>query len=161
MSTKPPREAPRCDIARTLEIVGEKWTMLIVRNSFRGQTTFSEFRDDLGIPTDILATRLATLVAHGIFEKHSYRDAGNRERFSYHLTAAGAALKTVMAAMNQWGEQFNPSQWGPVSRFVDSQTGQNVTVVFVSPEGIPLPSSDVQVVPGPAATVPWQPLVLT
>src|ERR1700761_5392269 len=117
MSFKALLEEPRCHVVRTLEIVGEKWSMLIVRNAFRGQTTFSEFRNELGIPTDILTARLASLVSSGVFEKRSYRDAGNRQRFSYHLTEAGIALKTVMAAMNQWGEEFNPSPWGTVSRF--------------------------------------------
>lgn len=155
MASKALLEEPRCQIVRTLDIVGEKWSMLIVRNAFRGQTTFSEFRDQLGIPTDILTARLTTLTTHGIFEKRSYRDAGNRERFSYHLTEAGIALKTVMAAMNQWGEQFNPSPWGPASAFVDGETEDAVSVAFVTETGQTVAQSDVRWVPGPASTVQW------
>ena len=102
----------RCQIVRTLDVVGEKWSLLIVRNAFRGQTRFSEFRDQLGIPSDILTARLKTLVEHGIFEKRSYREEGTRERFSYHLTEAGRGLNVVMGAMVQWGNEFNPSPFG-------------------------------------------------
>jgi DNA-binding HxlR family transcriptional regulator len=161
MSFKALLEEPRCHVVRTLEIVGEKWSMLIVRNAFRGQTTFSEFRNELGIPTDILTARLASLVSSGVFEKRSYRDAGNRQRFSYHLTEAGIALKTVMAAMNQWGEEFNPSPWGPSSRFVDAQDGEHLSVAFVSDSGRAVADHDVQWVPGPASTVQWTPPAFT
>jgi DNA-binding HxlR family transcriptional regulator len=148
-------EEPRCQIVRTLDIVGEKWSLLIVRNAFRGQTRFSEFRDQLGIPSDILTARLATLVERGIFEKHSYRDAGNRERSSYHLTEAGRGLNTVMAAINQWGEEFNPSPWGTASVFVDAQSKQKVSVGFVAESGKSIPQTSVDWAPGPASTVQW------
>jgi DNA-binding HxlR family transcriptional regulator len=148
-------EEPRCQIVRTLDIVGEKWSLLIVRNAFRGQSRFSEFRDQLGIPSDILTARLATLVESGIFEKQSYRDAGNRERSSYHLTVAGRALQTVMAAIIQWGDEYNPSPWGAASLFVEGESKQPVSVAFVSETGAEIPSTDVAWVPGPASTVVW------
>jgi DNA-binding HxlR family transcriptional regulator len=148
-------EEPRCQIVRTLDIVGEKWSLLIVRNAFRGQSTFSQFRDQLGIPSDILTARLATLVETGIFEKQSYRDAGNRERSSYHLTESGRGLQTVMAAITQWGEQFNPTPWGAASVFVESDSREAVSVAFVNESGDEIPSTDVAWVPGPASTVVW------
>ncbi|HEX4444096.1 MAG TPA: helix-turn-helix domain-containing protein [Galbitalea sp.] len=148
-------EEPRCQIVRTLDIVGEKWSLLIIRNAFRGQTKFSEFRDQLGIPTDILTARLATLVENGIFEKQGYRDAGNRERSSYHLSEAGRALNIVMAAINQWGEQFNPSPWGSASTFLDERGKQKVSVAFVGESGTAVPQTKVSWAPGPASTVQW------
>jgi DNA-binding HxlR family transcriptional regulator len=148
-------EEPRCQIVRTLDIVGEKWSLLIVRNAFRGQTKFSEFRDQLGIPSDILTARLATLVERGVFEKQSYRDAGNRERSSYHLTEAGRGLSTVMAAINQWGEEFNPSPWGSASAFVDGESKQKVALAFVAESGEAIPRNSVNWVPGPASTAQW------
>src|ERR1700709_2556753 len=91
-------EEPRCQVVRTLDIVGEKWSLLIVRNALRGQTRFAQFRDQLGIPTDILTARLTSLVSGGILEKRAYREEGSRERSSYHLTEAGKALNLVIAA---------------------------------------------------------------
>jgi DNA-binding HxlR family transcriptional regulator len=155
MLSKSLLEEPRCQVVRTLDIVGEKWSLLIVRNALRGQTRFSEFRDQLGIPTDILTARLATLVEHGIFEKQSYRDPGNRERSSYHLTEAGRGLNVVMAAFNQWGEEFNPSTWGIASVFVDAEAQEKVEVAFVDESGVRVPAANVNIIPGPASTVKW------
>src|ERR1700712_3618917 len=118
MPIKSLREEPRCQVVRTLDIVGEKWSLLIVRNALRGQTKFSEFRDQLGIPSDILTARLATLTSGGILEKRAYRE----ERSSYHLTEAGRALNIVIAAMMQWGDVYNPSPFGQASLVVDAQT---------------------------------------
>ncbi|MEJ1231119.1 MAG: helix-turn-helix domain-containing protein [Galbitalea sp.] len=155
MPSKSLIEEPRCQVVRTLDIVGERWSLLIVRNALRGQTRFSEFRDQLGIPTDILTARLATLVEAGVFEKRSYRDPGNRERFSYHLTPAGQALNIVIAALTQWGDEFNPSPWGIASRLVDSESRQKVGLVFVDETGDAVPRDGVAIVPGPASVVTW------
>lgn len=145
----------RCQIVRTLDIVGEKWSLLIIRNALRGQTTYSQFRDQLGVPSDILAARLVTLVERGIFEKRAYRDAGNRERFSYHLTEAGRGLNLVMGAINQWGETFNPSEWGEASIFIDADSESRVGIAFVDAAGDRVLSTDVAIIPGPASTTQW------
>ena len=136
----------RCQIVRTLDIVGEKWSLLIIRNALRGQTTYSQFRDQLGVPSDILAARLVTLVERGIFEKRAYRDAGNRERFSYHLTEAGRGLNLVMGAINQWGE---------ASIFIDADSESRVGIAFVDAAGDRVLSTDVAIIPGPASTTQW------
>ena len=155
MAFKSLLEEPRCQIVRTLDIVGEKWSLLIVRNAFRGQSTFSQFRDQLGIPSDILTARLATLVEKGIFEKRSYRDAGNRERASYHLTEAGQGLKLVMAAITQWGDEFNPSPFGRASLWLDAESHEDVELVFVDAAGGTVARDDVETRPGPASVVAW------
>ncbi len=124
-------EEPRCQVVRTLEVVGEKWSLLIVRNALRGQTRFSQFRDQLGIPSDILTARLSTLVAGGILEKRPYREHGTRERFSYHLTEAGRALNIVIAAMMQWGDEYNPSPYGQASLVVDAGNNERLELEFV------------------------------
>lgn len=148
-------EEPRCQVVRTLDIVGEKWSLLIIRNALRGQTRFSEFREQLGIPTDILTARLGTLVGGGILEKRSYRDPGNRERFSYHLTEAGEALKYVIAAFTQWGDEFNPSPAGIASIIVDSANDEPVRLAFIDETGGLVPREQVAFVPGPASVVAW------
>jgi DNA-binding HxlR family transcriptional regulator len=148
-------EEPRCQVVRTLDIVGEKWSLLIVRNALRGQTRFSEFREQLGIPSDILTARLGTLVSGGIFEKRAYRDDGSRERFSYHLTEAGQALNIVMAAIVQWGDTHNPSQFGAASLVVDSETDDPIELAFVAAGRGAIPGTEVRFVPGPASVVQW------
>lgn len=147
--------APICQVVRTLDVVGEKWSLLIVRNALRGQTRFSEFRDSLGVPSDILTARLATLVAAGVLTKEPYREPGRRERFAYRLTSAGEGLRVVLAAMIQWGDAHNPSPTGPGSVVVDPADQTPLSVMFVDPDGHPRAPDRASIVPGPAATTRW------
>jgi DNA-binding HxlR family transcriptional regulator len=148
-------EEPRCQVWRTLDIVGEKWSLLIVRNALRGQTRFSQFRDQLGVPSDILTARLGTLVEAGILEKRSYREPGSRERFSYHLTEAGQGLKLVIAAFIQWGDEFNPSPWGTASYLAEPRDRDQVELAFLAPDAHRVSREDVLFLPGPASVVAW------
>jgi DNA-binding HxlR family transcriptional regulator len=145
---------PRCSIARTLQVLGDRWTVLIVRESFRGRTRFSEFRDMLGIPRDILTTRLGSLVEAGVLERRGYREAGARERFDYHLTEAGKALLPVLGALAQWGNEFLPSGHGPTRIYQNAETHEPATVAFVGPDGRLIRPADIGIVPGPGETDP-------
>jgi DNA-binding HxlR family transcriptional regulator len=136
----------RCSIARTIRILGDRWTVLIVREAFWGKTRFSQFRDSLGVSTDILTARLSTLVDHGIMEKRPYRDDGDRERIGYHLTEAGVALRPVLAALNEWGTTYEEHENGSASRYVRAATGEPVHIAFVTSTGEILPWSDVEAV---------------
>ena len=78
-----------CSIARTLGVVGERWTFLILREAFLGASRFAEFRDRLGVAPDVLSDRLATLVEFGVMSREPYREPGARSRFAYRLTPAG------------------------------------------------------------------------
>ena len=91
-----------CAIARTLGVLGERWTFLILREASRGADRFSQFREALGVAPDVLAERLGTLVAHGVMEKVPYREPGERARASYRLTPPGQELTVVLAALQQW-----------------------------------------------------------
>lgn len=145
-----------CQVVRTLDIIGEKWSLLIVRNALRGQTRYSEFRDNLGAPTDILTNRLAKLVDAGILEKRAYREAGSRERTSYHLTERGEALRVVIAAMIQWGDAFNPAPQGVSSRIVDAVDDRPLRLGFLDEAGAEVDPDAVGIAPGPAATIGWE-----
>ncbi|MDO4898001.1 MAG: helix-turn-helix domain-containing protein, partial [Rothia sp. (in: high G+C Gram-positive bacteria)] len=94
-----------CPIASTLEIAGEKWSLLILRDIFRGLHKFSELHQNLGCPKNLLSARLKTLEAAGIIRREEYREAGSRSRASYHLTEAGEDLLPVLAALQSWGEK--------------------------------------------------------
>jgi DNA-binding HxlR family transcriptional regulator len=124
VATKDPLQNA-CAIARTLAVVGERWTLLILRDAFLGATRFSEFRRSLGVAPDVLADRLATLVEHGVLTRATYREPGRRAREEYRLTDAGRELQIVLGALQQWGDTHLPWPDGP-------------TVLRCGPDGAPL-----------------------
>lgn len=141
--------AQRCSIARSLEVFGQKWTLLVLREAvFRGSTRFAQFRQALGVAPDVLADRLTTLVDAGVMFRRPYREAGERERTEYVLTEAGAALTPVLAAISAWGDLFAPSGFGPVMA-LESADGRPVELVFVDEDGQQFRSDEVVAVPGP------------
>lgn len=143
----PPVET-RCSIARTLDVVGDKWTLLILREAaLGGATRFAEFRDRLAIATDVLSNRLAALVAAGIMEKHPYREPGVRTRFSYHLTEAGEQLRLILAALQQWGDDNIPPSVGPTVARRSADRGRPVRVAFVDDTGTVVPDDGVRFAP--------------
>jgi DNA-binding HxlR family transcriptional regulator len=93
-----------CSIARALEVVGERWTLLIVRDAFLGLRRFDEFQESLGIARNVLASRLARLVEEGILERVRYSE--RPERFEYRLTPKGRDLHVALAALRQWGDAY-------------------------------------------------------
>ncbi|WP_345801364.1 helix-turn-helix domain-containing protein [Microbacterium sp. AZCO] len=149
------KSEPVCQIVRTLDVIGEKWALLIVRNALRGQTRFSEFRDGLGAPSDVLTDRLAKLVAHGILEKSTYREPGERARPEYRLTPRGEALRVVLAAMIQWGDEFNPAPQGRSAYLVDAKDDRRLRVAYLDDSGAEVDRGEVAIAPGPAATTTW------
>src|ERR1700712_534591 len=153
-STAPVTNNPRCSIARTLEVLGERWTFLGVREALGGRTRFAEFRDSLGIASDVLSARLRTLVEAGIMESRAHREPGSRERFSYHLTPGGVELRLVLGALQQWGDEHRPSGYGPAAILKSQRDGGGARVVFVEDHDEPLPLDQVANVAGPGALDP-------
>lgn len=103
---KEERRSP-CPVACLLDLVGDRWTLLVVRDLFLGRTRFKEFADSPeGIPTNILTDRLRRLVDHGVVEQ--VRVAAGAQRMAYHLTPKGRALGPVLAAMRDWGLAWEP-----------------------------------------------------
>lgn len=124
-----------CAIARSLDVLGEKWSLLVIREALSGTTRFSEFQESLGVSTDILAARLARLVEEGVLERRAYREAGARERFSYHPTPTGEDLRIVLAALAMWGNDHRQGPLGPTPVYRDSRDHEPVRVGFVSGDG--------------------------
>jgi DNA-binding HxlR family transcriptional regulator len=112
-----------CPSARALDVIGDWWSLLIVRDAFDGLTRFGEFQKSLGIAKNILSDRLKTLTARGILEIVPAADGAHQE---YHLTEMGRDLFPVMIALRQWGERhlFAPDE--KRSRLIDRATGQPV-----------------------------------
>ena len=98
-----PAEPRVCSIARALEVVGEKWALLAVREVFLGNRRFDEMIRRTGAPRDTLAARLRTLVDAGILRRHRYSD--HPQRFEYHLTTAGRDLYPVILTLLRWGDE--------------------------------------------------------
>lgn len=92
-----------CSIAGTLDVIGERWTILILRDAFRGVRRFDEIQHDLGIARNVLADRLTKLVDHGILEKRKYQD--RPARYEYRLTAKGVDLSPALVALMRWGDK--------------------------------------------------------
>jgi DNA-binding HxlR family transcriptional regulator len=149
----PSQKNRMCSIARSLEVLGERWTFLILREAFEGITRFADFRAMLGVAPDVLSNRLSTLVEAGVLEKYPYREPGARVRDSYHLTPAGRDLRLVLGALQQWGDEHRPYELGPtaVRRTVDGD--RPVHVGFIDDTGQEVPVEDVtfvKMVPDPA-----------
>src|SRR3984885_5249810 len=103
MSTAPADPRP-CSIARTLDVVGEKWALLAVREVFLGNRRFDEMVRRTGAPRDTLAARLRTLVGRGILERRQYSE--HPARFEYRLTDAGRDLYPVIVSLLRWGDEY-------------------------------------------------------
>ena len=93
-----------CSIARSLEVVGEWWTLLILRDAFLGVSRFEDFHQRLGISRNILAARLDALVEHGVLERRTYSE--HPPRHDYVLTTKGLDLWRVVGALRQWGDRW-------------------------------------------------------
>ncbi|MFF2371198.1 winged helix-turn-helix transcriptional regulator [Agromyces sp. NPDC058110] len=141
----------RCSIARTLDVLGQKWSLLIVREAMWGRTRFAEFRERLGIAPDILTDRLGRLVEAGVLERRPYRDEGEREREEYVLTDSGRALLPVLAAMVDWGDEFRPTGFGPAAVYTSRTTGAPLQLAFVDADGARHELDDVVPVRGPGS----------
>ncbi len=136
-----------CSIAQALEIIGERWTLLILRDAFYGVKKFGRFQEQLGISRNVLAARLNRLVDEGILEKVSKTAGGHPE---YHLTAKGHALQPVLIALAQWGEEYMPHPKGQRFYIVEANTREPIRRLEpVSQDGRALKHHEIVSVPGP------------
>jgi DNA-binding HxlR family transcriptional regulator len=136
-----------CSIERSLGVLGERWTFLILREAFLGATRFAEFRDRLGVAPDVLSDRLSTLVAYGVLAREPYQEPGARSRFAYRLTPAGRELQVVLSALQQWGDKHLPHEDGPSMLRRIRGTGQPVHIGYVDGRGHEVDPADVAVIP--------------
>jgi DNA-binding HxlR family transcriptional regulator len=135
----------KCSIARTLTILGERWTLLILREALAGKTRFADFERKLGLPADTLADRLSTLVDYGIMTRGSYQEPGQRSRPSYHLTDIGRELHIVIGGLSDWGDKHLPCEEGPSMFRRARRTGRAVHVGFIDDLGYEIHPDDVAI----------------
>jgi DNA-binding HxlR family transcriptional regulator len=136
-----------CSVAQCLEVVGEWWSMLILRDAFLGVTRFDDFQRRLGVSRNILNQRLSHLVEEGVLNKVPYSE--HPPRSDYRLTDKGRDLWPVVTAMRQWGDRYSAPDGPPVVVTHKGCTGDAVMACSVCGEH--LGARDMQAVPGPGA----------
>lgn len=139
--------AMHCSVAQCLEVVGEWWSMLILRDAFLGVTRFDQFQERLGISRNILSQRLSRLVDEGILDKLAYSE--HPPRYDYRLTAKGRDLWPLLTAMRQWGDKYAAPE-GPPLQVLHKGCGKvSQAVMTCSVCGERLNARDVRAVAGP------------
>lgn len=142
-----------CSIARTLDVAGEPWSPLIVRNIFVGINRFDQLRDSLGISRKVLAERLRWLTEAGVLQKRQYSD--KPARYEYALTEMGLDLVEVLMVMVRWGDKWLAGEAGPPVLYRHHACGQISHVELHCSEcSKPMGPSDIDVLPGPGAASP-------
>ncbi|WP_166822293.1 winged helix-turn-helix transcriptional regulator [Brevibacterium limosum] len=147
-------DSAACSIRRSLDVIGQKWTLLILRDACNGVRRFDQLRDHLGVSDPVLAERLRTLVAAGLLEPASYSEPGRRARKEYRLTDKGRDLYPVLIALLQWGDKHCSEPDGPPVRVTHRDCGEPVEAKVMCAAGHELTApSEGQTAPGPGAEV--------
>jgi DNA-binding HxlR family transcriptional regulator len=118
-----------CSIARTLDVVGERWTLLVLRDAFNGVRRFEDFAIRLPIARNVLTTRLRRLVAHGILSRERYQE--RPVRYEYRLTAKGQDLYPVLIGLLRWGDRYLAGEAGPPLEVVHRACGHPVAAAVI------------------------------
>lgn len=140
-----------CSVASALELIGEGWTILILREAFFGSRRFEDFQKHLGIARNILTTRLNKLCDSGIMERIPIKEGARRHE--YKLTPMGRDLNTVMIALTQWGDRWLQSSDGPPVKFIERATGEEISKISVrTSSGQEIKPHELALIPGPGAT---------
>jgi DNA-binding HxlR family transcriptional regulator len=141
-----------CTIEAALRLVGEKWTFLVLRESFNGVRRFEDMQHRTGMPRQILSNRLGRLVDRGLLRKVPYREPGQRSRSEYRLTEQGMDLFPLLVALLEWGNKYAASQDGPLVELEHRDCGAAVQLQLRCAGGHRLASArEVTPVPGPGA----------
>jgi DNA-binding HxlR family transcriptional regulator len=136
-------------------VLGEKWTFLIIRESFYGATRFAQFQRVLECPRNLLAERLNLLVDEGILERAEYREPGSRARMEYRMTDMGRELMHILLALQQWGDRHKADPEGPPVVALHAGCGSELQVTFTCGKGHAVTGPEqVELVPGPGALPP-------
>jgi DNA-binding HxlR family transcriptional regulator len=147
-------DSDTCSIARTLALIGDRWTLLVLRDVANGVRRFDELAGHLGIARNILASRLARLTEAGLVERAAYREPGARERHEYRLSEPGRELMPVLVAFMAWGDRHLADPEGPPAVVRHAGCGGTIRVSLTCEEGHELGERPrLRVEPGPGSRV--------
>jgi len=134
-NTMLPRE--NCSMARAAELIGDRWTLLIIREALYGVTRFDAMQTDLGVPRTVLSGRLRLLCKSGVMKKRPYKKPGQRLRHQYVLTSMGVELALPMIALMQWGDK-HLRDGAPPAQIIERKTGAPCRVGLINQAGAPV-----------------------
>lgn len=140
-----------CSVAHALDLIGEWWTILILREAFFGTRRFEDFQRHLGIARNILTARLCKLCDSGILDRVPVKEGARRHE--YRLTAMGRDLLPILVTLTQWGDRWVLGPEGAPLKYIDRATGEEIADMAIrAKDGRPLMARDILLVPGPGAT---------
>jgi DNA-binding HxlR family transcriptional regulator len=140
-----------CSVASTLEIIGERWTMHVLREAFLGVRRFEDFRRNIGVARNILSDRLSTLVSEDILRRELYSE--HPPRYEYRLTRKGVDLYGILIELMKWGNRWTPNPDGPAVVLRHRECAAVIEPVLACPDcGLPVHPWDLEALPGPAMT---------
>lgn len=145
LARRSPLPLQDCHMAHAVTLLGDKWTLLILRAALFGVRRFDDFQAELNAPRTILSGRLKTLVANGLLTKETYKVSGKRPRPEYVLTEAGAALRPVMMALTQWSDDWLCTDTPPPLAFRHASKRQRVKAAFVDEDGREVAPADMRI----------------
>lgn len=147
-------ESDACSIARTLEQIGDRWVLLILRDVANGVRRFDQLADHLGIARNVLSRRLALLSDAGLIVRSAYRDEGSRERYEYRLSDSGRELIPILLAFMSWGDRHLSGADGPPALLTHARCGAPVHVSVTCDAGHDLGDQPrLHLEPGPGSRV--------
>ncbi|MGI8330007.1 winged helix-turn-helix transcriptional regulator [Actinomadura scrupuli] len=142
-------ETQNCSIARSLEIVGDRWTMLVIRSAFEGVRRFDDYQEVLGVARNVLTDRLTRLCDEGIVRKVRYQE--RPDRYEYRLTRKGVELWPAMMSLLLWGDRHYADDGPPVIITHRGCGGRLTTALTCDACGASLGPTEIEPVPGPGA----------
>lgn len=145
-------DSDACSVARTLEVLGDRWTVLVLRELFNGVHRFDEIQAHIGISRSVLTRRLADLVDAGLLQRRPYHEPGDRRRHEYALTNRGRGLRPVLVAMTDFGDTYLAEDGGPPVVLRHTGCGMPVHTELRCEDGHPISSGrELAAEPGPGA----------
>jgi DNA-binding HxlR family transcriptional regulator len=142
-------DTSNCSLGRAVELVGQPWVVLILREVVWGVRRFSDMQAHMGVSKSVLSDRLDHLVEHGVLERRDYQEPGQRKRCEYHLTDKGKDLYPVLSALRQWGDKYLAGPEGPSIVTSHKGCGARVHVKLMCEEGHEVPVDELERRPGP------------
>jgi DNA-binding HxlR family transcriptional regulator len=146
------QDVSNCSVGRAVELIGQPWVLLILREVISGIRRFGDMQDHLGVSRSVLSERLEGLVASGLLERRSYQEPGQRRRSEYALTEKGRDLYPALSALRQWGDKYLADAEGPAMLATHRDCGAAIRVALLCDDGHAITSDeDVERQPGPGA----------